>query len=115
MFTPWGMSDSQVKLMDGVYWTGTPSHGGLMVGSAVAKKHLSDYTISQAQACGTFLAFEEDCAWNLPAFEWAELRDAMDNSGNFLSPCDITKIATTIARWYPDYFKSVRIIPVAAC
>ena len=31
MYTPWGQSDSQTRLGDGITFYGTPSHGGIKV------------------------------------------------------------------------------------
>lgn len=76
MQTPWGASDYQEKLAEGMWWVGTPGHGGLMIGKAEARRKLTP----EAQACGrpfgNWLCYEEDCDYAVPFYELQELREA---------------------------------------
>jgi hypothetical protein len=72
--TPWGQADSQTKIAEGVYWVGTPSHGGLMVKQALAGVELSPKAIECAYpgAFGTWVCFEEDCSYAIAFHERPE-------------------------------------------
>lgn len=65
MFTPWGISDSQTEIADGIIEVSTPSHGGIWLS-----------TERQAELKGKFPNidnfthdlrwWEEDCDWVVP-------------------------------------------------
>ena len=63
MPTPWGQADSQIKVASGVYEVCTPGHGGIMVGKAIARTHLSPAALRIGEPFGAYLAYEEDCAY----------------------------------------------------
>src|SRR3990172_848380 len=68
--TPWGKPDAQYKIDNGVYWVGTPGHGGFMIGRRVAADGLlSQAAIDCGEVFGDWLAYEEDCACYVVFFE----------------------------------------------
>lgn len=73
MYTPWGRSDSQKKIVEGVFSVTTPSHGGLMIKKDFAEKNLSKAARRRGLLCGEYLAYEEDVLVNIPLFELPSL------------------------------------------
>ena len=62
MYTPWGESDSKVKLAEGIISYGTPSHGGIWLSSerqAQLPKGLDNFLHDLRW-------WEEDCDWIVP-------------------------------------------------
>lgn len=62
--TPWGTRDYTERVTDGVYWVGTPSHGGLAVdvtsvygADAISAARRSNYSFLR----NGFAWLEEDC------------------------------------------------------
>lgn len=65
--TPWGKPEFVEELEPGIYWVGTPSHGGVMVDrrhasrlSPQARKVGEDYRPGHP-AARQWLFYEEDC------------------------------------------------------
>lgn len=69
MFTPWGKSDSIVKLAQGFSWVGTPAHGGFAVSDRFARKHLSPAALLKGERYGNYYFYEEDAAYSIVAWE----------------------------------------------
>ena len=89
MQTPWGKSDSIVKIERGVSWVETPSHGGLAITATRAMQTLSSkaITIAMRERYGTefvnlpknaYLFFEEDCAYAMAFYEHPEWKRALE-------------------------------------
>lgn len=72
MHTPWGKSHTKTKLAPGIYWVSTASHGGAML-SLKAAQQLSEPARKAGIPCGNYLAYEEDCAFHVLAWEMPEL------------------------------------------
>lgn len=69
MPTPWGPVQHGERIAEGLLWVHTAGHGGLMVGLDFARQHLSEAAQRRGQPSGTWLAYEEDCAWAIAAIE----------------------------------------------
>ena len=88
MYTPWGKSDYMEKVVRGIIWYGTPSHGGLHVSPKVnaqihkAWRHADGW-------------YEEDLAWAIVAFHFPNLFP------NYLPALSI------LMDWYPDEYMQV--------
>ena len=108
MRTPWGESDSRIKVQDGVYWVGTPSHGGFMVALGVAKTYLTQQAREKAEVCCGYLCFEEDCLASIVLFEHPELFDAVGivNRG-------AEELFESLSFWEFDYLLARGIEPEA--
>lgn len=80
MHTPWGTADHIVEIEKGVRWVSTPSHGGLMVSLAKARKIFSERAIDVAfpGTCGGYVFWEEDCSYAVAFFEHPEIKRAID-------------------------------------
>jgi len=59
--TPWGMSDYEEVLAEGIISYGTPSHGGIWLSKA-----RQDQIGQKSQFLGTAEWWEEDCDWCIP-------------------------------------------------
>lgn len=102
MRTPWGESDYDDQVAEGVVSVSTPSHGGILVAKAVAEATLSRDAWAIGQEFGLWLAFEEDCAWAAVAYEHPEWFVGIWT--NAPSEERIKMLASeTLARWYPEY------------
>jgi hypothetical protein len=99
MKTPWGKSDSTEKIVRGVSWVSTPSHGGLAVSI-----HSASFLLSKA-ACDhasdpkkSYLFFEEDCNYAIAFYEHPEWKRALDQhshdywKGEKNAPCPLSTI-----------------------
>lgn len=114
MPTPWGKADSKHEIMKSVYEIGTPSHGGIMVGKAQARKLLSKEAIKQGMEWNNWICFEEDCAWAFFVYEQSEIYAKAykqnnptcfsDNPEKCTSEAWKDAAKNTIEKWYPEYF-----------
>lgn len=102
MLTPWGKSQTSEKMAEGVYEVTTAGHGGILVGKQVAREKLSEQAQAIGREFGSWLAFEEDCAWAAVAYEHPEWF-----VGLFTPSMTEERIkmqaGDTLARWYPEY------------
>lgn len=103
MQTPWGKSDSETKPARGVTWVGTPGHGGFMIAKGVAKKSLSLAAQKRGESYGRYLAYEEDCAFAMVAWEHPE----------WLPSPGLTKekVLNSLSSWNADYLIERGITP----
>jgi len=102
MPTPWGKADHKRRLMAGVYDIGTPSHGGIMIGKAVARKILSPGAIACGMEWNQWLCFEEDCNASAVMYEKPELFLAERPS---LTAEQLRESCRkSLERWNPEYF-----------
>lgn len=101
-YSHWGKVQGRHKLLNGVYWVSTPSHGGLMIHEeSDVFKWLSPDTVAKGRYCqhGDYLGYEEDEAWAIPCFESTELRDQVQP----LTKGDIVQaVFLTLSGSYPD-------------
>ena len=66
MRTPWGKADYVKKCAEGVYFAGTPSHGGIKL-SASRNAQVHE---AWRNAGGWY---EEDCEWAIVEYTWPEI------------------------------------------
>ena len=125
MNTPWGKSDSIVKLVRGLSWLGTPSHGGFAVSERFARKHLSINAQQRGEFRYGYFFFEEDCdyaivAWELFGFdkthvfglrvrEGEQSYTLVDGLGKF----DRAALLSTLSNYHADYLVERGIEPDA--
>jgi hypothetical protein len=109
MPTPWGKADSAHKVADGIYCVSTPSHGGYMVGKAIARERLSSEAQAAGMTWGNWVCYEEDC-------QWAVLADAMvevqRHAGRYWDTQKMDEtfeahILHTLKQWEPEYYAHV--------
>lgn len=102
MHSPWGQTDHQRKIADGLTWVSTPSHGGFMLipGSATADR-LSQAAKDSGDKCGQALAYEEDCAWRILAWELPDLFPDIDRDETF----------RCLSSWEPEYLLAAGVEP----
>lgn len=75
MTTPWGKIQQVTTIMRGAAFVSTAGHGGLRLSAKIAEK-LSPHARSCGERYGSYLYFEEDCAWAVPLFELPDVLDA---------------------------------------
>ena len=73
MDTPWGYSQHEYVITQGVYEIDTAGHGGILVSPEAALKLLSPAARAKGWRWGNWYAYEEDCDWAIFAFEQPEL------------------------------------------
>ena len=71
MRTPWGQSNFEEELVDGIVWYSTPSHGGYHL-DAGHSDTLRDRFPDHVPYAGTGW-YEEDQDWSVVALTWPEL------------------------------------------
>jgi len=79
MMTPWGLSDSEERIIEGVTFYGTPSHGGFHLSPERERQlsvKLSEHGISVMDARMGYAAgwYEEDCCAYAVLFGFDEAR-----------------------------------------
>lgn len=114
MLTPWGKADSVRKICEGVVEVSTPSHGGILVGKATARKLLSEKAQKIGREWNQYLAYEEDCDWSAFAYEQPEMYNEARKVACFtaytqmpekFTPEETKKAAgENLTRWHPEYF-----------
>lgn len=97
------MSDFDYSPFPGVHSVSTPGHGGVLVGKAIARKHLSPQAQKIGKAFGGFLAFEEDCDWAAVGYEHPEW--LLGAYGPSMTTAHLREHAEqTLRHWHPEYF-----------
>lgn len=71
MYTPWGRSDSEHKVADGITFYGTPSHGGYHLSMKRWNELVSMFPRFRSFTGAQWL--EEDCDASMPALVWPDL------------------------------------------
>ncbi|MFH1031071.1 MAG: hypothetical protein V1767_00670 [Chloroflexota bacterium] len=87
-YTPWGESDSQHKLADGIILYGTPSHGGIHVRDDLNTK-IPDYMRNENGW------YEEDCEWCKVAIIFCKAFDGKQNKA----------AVDTFRSYFPDAYE----------
>lgn len=86
-----------------------------MVARGFAEKHLSSAARKRGIEYGNYLCFEEDCAWEIVAFELKSLhreRFMNEKSGVILEKYDQEKNLMTLSYFYADYLLEVGMEPL---
>lgn len=115
MYSPWGEVQQSTSICRGLLWVSTPGHGGLMVAKGFAGKHLSSAAQKRGIEYGNYICFEEDCDWEIVAFELKSLhRDRFMNkkSGVILENYDREKNLISLSYFHADYLLDVGVEPV---
>lgn len=112
MNTPWGPSQHQYKIAEGVWEVDTAGHGGILLTPAAALRLLSPAARERGWRTGQWLAYEEDCDWALFAYEQPELYAATYNAQRPgqppRTPEQIRAMAReSLARWHTAYLEAV--------
>lgn len=112
MITPWGQSQHQYIITEGVYEVDTAGHGGILVRAAIATHLLSKAAIAKGWKWGQWIAYEEDCDWALFAYEQPALytaaHDAQPGRYKPYTAEEIKQIARDcLSRWHTDYLEQV--------
>jgi len=107
VLTPWGISDHETKLAEGVFLVDTPSHGGILVEKKVARTYLSCAALQIGSEFGpSHIAYEEDCDMAVVMFEHLdEIYHLMDYSIGVEELREI--IEESINEWHPEYFQAI--------
>lgn len=100
--TPWGISDFQRKVANGIICYGTPSHGGY---------HLSETRLSELETIDSDLLktftgrgwYEEDCDWSIIRYMYAGYFKACNWSYSTL-----TDAIETIKHWKPEIYAKIQ-------
>lgn len=111
MNTPWGASQHQHKIAEGIYEVDTAGHGGILVKTDVAQRYLSDAAIEEGDTrMSGWLAYEEDCDWAIFAYEQPALyAAARARAGCSLKTPEETKQGAreTLQSWKQIYLLTV--------
>lgn len=102
--TPWGQAQFEYKIVPGVSWFSTASHGGMRVSPSVARKLLSPAAIKHGEAWGGAFWYEEDVAYLIPFLEnpeWDQI--AARKMGSRVGRPE--EHERTIRQYFPRYFK----------
>ncbi len=96
MYTPWGASDSQATLAEGIVSYGTPSHGGIWLSP--------ERQAQLPQGIDNFMHdlrwWEEDCDWVVP---YILFKDDIAKQGTAYQFTENLASAYTIAkRYHPE-------------
>lgn len=121
MQTPWGKSDSIIKIERGVSWVRTPSHGGLAITRMAAVSLLSQEARAQAERYGSYLFFEEDSAYAIAFYEHPEWYRAINptdsDADQKIRAASDDEIRATflpgLSRYHADYLLARGITPEA--
>lgn len=104
----WGAIQHTTVLKKGLKIVSTAGHGGVMVTSRYAEKHLSEAARKRGERYGNYLCYEEDCDMSIPLFEspdvWEKLWPDKDGHSILLS---------SLSRWNSDYLIEIGVEPDA--
>ncbi len=100
MYTPWGASDSQATLAEGIVSYGTPSHGGIWLSTerqAQLPEGIDNFTHDLRW-------WEEDCDWVVP---YILFKDDIEKHGTAYKFTENLSSAYIIAkRYHPEILDS---------
>ncbi len=94
-YTPWGQSDSEVKLADGIISYSTPSHGGIWL-SAQRQKQLPENIDNFTH---DIRWWEEDCDWCVPYILFKDDIEAYGEAYHFTANLNLAYV--TARRFHP--------------
>jgi hypothetical protein len=116
MSSPWGKIQDTTKLVRGIAWVSTASHGGLRISKSKAESMLSESARKRAICTKSYYWWEEDCAYAIPFWELRELLATARDIGERLGPfrgatlnsktggsCAEEHLHLTLSRWFPEY------------
>lgn len=112
MNTPWGCSDHIERFEVGIQQVGTPSHGGLLISQAKAKRLLPEPALRRAELCGGYYCWEEDCDWAIAIWHLPHLWERYFAHG--LEHCRTNPrgyMLGTLSRNHADYLQEIGVEP----
>ena len=112
--TPWGTAQQTRNHARGISTVSTSSHGGLLIGVATAKRYLSEAALKHGHRYGGYLCYEEDCAYEIPLYDSAYIRDvvAKDVLAKGITLDHLKhELWKSLSRWYPDYLLELNVVP----
>jgi hypothetical protein len=104
MNTPWGHSDYEKKLERGLTWVSTPSHGGFLIGRALAARLLTPAATACGNKFGNYLAYEEDCDAAIILYELPRTRESFSNTSD-------AELVKSLTYWHLPYLIARGITP----
>lgn len=104
--SPWGTVQQVEKVVRGVRFVYTASHGGFLVSKGFAQKNLSIAAQKQGMEWNGYYAYEEDCLANIIFLEVPEARKLL-NDPNLPS----SKFVEALSYYNADYLIAVNIEP----
>jgi len=105
-FSLWGEIQTEYRICRGLRYVTTAGHGGYMVSKGLANKILPPEVVRQGHPWGSYLCFEEDCAWAFVDYFLVDsgLLDGILNRNTRYTKEEIKQLAReTIERWYPEF------------
>jgi hypothetical protein len=102
MSTPWGAVQHSQQLIRGVSIVDTCGHGGMRISLGFAEQNLSSEAIKRGIRMGSYLYYEEDCAYAIPAYELHDKIYKEDRKQRLLE---------SLSRWNADYLLERGITP----
>jgi hypothetical protein len=101
MLTPWGQSDGQEKLAEGIVSYSTPSHGGLWL----SPERQAQLPLGIDNFLHDTRWWEEDCDWVVP---YILFQDDIEKHGRAYKFADNLATACVIAkRWHPELLAQI--------
>jgi hypothetical protein len=110
MNTPWGNSDGSRQFEPGIGDVSTPRHGGIYVSSKYAQDHLSAAARNNSINWGSYLFFEEDSEWMIPAWELKELRPEFFKYSRTAPEEWETELRQGLTYWHLSYALAAGIV-----
>lgn len=103
--SPWGEIQYVSKTdTRGISFVSTAGHGGLRLSKGFAEKNLSKKILGISIFYGGYYFFEEDCAWEVPAFFNSTIFNALNK---IMVKLDHNFLKETVQKWYPEFMGSV--------
>lgn len=106
-YSPWGKIDSVTKIVNGISFVSTPSHGGLRVSLKALNDYACDaeYLKNHAIPMGYYLFFEEDCNAPLALFDMPRVLDKYAKLQGLDADKLFEDFKKSVKRWHSDYFE----------
>jgi hypothetical protein len=105
--SPWGKIDSVTKYAPGFSFVSTPGHGGFRVSKGQLNKlAINPEFITRIGGIvqGSYVFFEEDCAYNLFLLDAPQALQIFAKSRDKDSNTLFNDCLLAVKRWYPHYF-----------
>ena len=96
MNTPWGQSDNQTKLAEGIVEYSTPSHGGIWLSA----KRQAQLPAKMDNFLHDLMWWEEDCDWVVPYILFKDDISKYGMAYKFIENLSVAYI--TAKRYHPE-------------
>ena len=84
--TPWGKSESQMRITKGIIFHSTKKHGGVGVAKVMAEKRIPKVALDKGIFYNNYYFFEEDHAWAIPFWFMPETIDKLTEAAEKYNP-----------------------------